>query len=335
VNKIRIASIAFASLVALSCAGRVGAAEPLSQKVGERVTEGVLDKTLETLDKPENHERIGRLIGSPAMQGAMHDLTASIVAGVFDGIVKAQREGKLALPKDMGKSISKSIDDNVTPAMGRMTYRVVDSALSASLSDKHIAQVEAMGEHGVHGALRGAAAALEQDLGPALAATLDKDIGPAIATMISRDVMPAVGRGLDSPEMQAAIAHTAATVAGQFIAGSDDAMDTIRAENDATGETSNFQIFGTNVAIGYAVTLFVAFALGTLLIVLTVMLVRSSRRQKRTEEESARREQILTSIVDSLETDDGDGGGPELATDVRRLLREHIHHTTNAGNVGT
>ena len=63
----------------------IGAAQanaPLSEKIGKRVSRGVVEESLEALDKQENRERLGRILNSPQMRDAMHDLTASIVLGV-------------------------------------------------------------------------------------------------------------------------------------------------------------------------------------------------------------------------------------------------------------
>lgn len=62
-----------------------------------------------------------------------------------------------------------------------------------------------------------------------------------------------------------------------------------------------------------------AFALGTALIVLTVVLVRNSRRQRNQQTESKRREETLMHLLDSMETDH-----PELRTDMHKLVREQL-----------
>jgi hypothetical protein len=295
-------------------------AKPLAEKVGERISRGVVEESLEALDKQENRARLGRIIGSQQMQNAMHDLTSSIVRGVFDGVRSAQKKGGLMGDTDIAKSVGDGMNKHVGPAVGKMTYRVVDSALSAALDDKHIAQMEKAGQGATKAVVAGLADGLEHDLGPALAATLDKDIGPAVARMLERDVLPAVGRGLDSPEMQSAVANLTRSVATELVAGTSEQMDAEAAKNKANGEESGFALFGGRMALGYAIAVFVAFAFGTLLVVLTVMLVRSNRRQRKQDAEARRREAALMSLLDSIETDN-----PTAKTDVQRLIREQLH----------
>jgi heme exporter protein D len=291
----------------------------VSEKVGGRVSRGAINESLEALDTPENRQRLGRIINSPQMRDAIHDLAASIVLGVFDGVREARKTGTTS-DDEIGQSIRKQLDKHVTPAVGRLTYRVVGAAVSASLTDKHIAQIEKLAEGATHGVIRGVAKGLEQDLGPALAATIDKDLGPALAVMISRDIMPAVGRGLDTPEMQSAVENLTRSIATGMVGGAGDAIDTNTEQNEAEGKESGLQLFGDRVAAGYAIAVFLAFALATMLVVLTVVLVRSSRRQRKQSEQAKRREEALLHLIDGIESDH-----PELRIDVRRLVQEQLH----------
>lgn len=297
--------------------------KPLAEKMGERISRGIVEESLESLDTPENRDRLGRVVGSPQMQKAMHDLTASIVRGVFDGVRSAERKGALGGGMDVGKTVGDALNDHVGPAVGKMTYRIVDSALTAALADKHLAQIEKAGKGATHAVVAGLAQGLEQDLAPALAAALEKDIGPAVALMLERDIMPAVGRGLDSPEMQSAVSNLTRTVATGLVAGTDDQMERERAKDEAAGKESGLTLFGGRMALGYAIAVFVAFAFGTLLVVLTVLLVRSNRRQRKQDAESRRREAALMSLLENLDSED-----PEVKTDIRRLVRDQIHSET-------
>jgi hypothetical protein len=311
-------SLALAALLGVSLASGTALADKpktVSEKIGERVSRGVVEESLQALDKQENRERLGRIMNSPQIRTAMHDITESIVLGVVHGIRKAKVEKMID-----AKSIGTGMDDHVTPAAGRLTYRIVDSAMSASLSDKHIAQIEKLGEGTTHAVLAGVGTGLRDEVAPALAVALDKEIGPAVAQMIERDIMPAVGRGLQSPEMQAAIAATVRSVATNLVSGTDDAMETEKAKDERDGKESGLQLFGGRVAIGYAIALFVAFALGTALVVLTVLMVRNTRRTRHQHEEAKRREETLLHLLDSIEADH-----PELRTDMHRLVREQLN----------
>jgi hypothetical protein len=283
-----------------------------SEKIVERVARGAITESLETLDQEENRERIGRILGSPQLQQAMRELVASIVTGVFEGV----RAGKPGT-QGFGRSMRREIDRNITPAVARMTYQVVDSAVSASTADKHIAQIEKLGEGATRAVVRGAAVGLERDLGPAIARTMDKDIGPALAVMISRDILPAIGRGLDTPEMQSAVANLTRSVATELVGGAGDAMQAKTDQNLEEGKQSRLQLFGDQVARGYDVAMYVSFAFGTLLLVLTIVLVRMSRRQRRQAEASKRRETALMHLIETIESDH-----PEIKSDLLRVLQD-------------
>jgi hypothetical protein len=285
----------------------------ISEKVTERMVRGALEESLETLDQEENRERLGRILGSPQLHEAMRDLAGAIVAGVFQGV----REAGKTDDRDLGKSIRRGIDRNITPAVTRMTYNIVDAAVSASTADKHIAQVEKLGEGATRAVIRGAATGIERDFGPAVAATMDKDIGPALAMMISRDILPAIGRGLDTPEMQSAVKNLTRSVATELVAGAGDAMQAKADQNLMEGKQSGLQLFGDQVARGYDVAMYVSFAFGTMLIVLAIVLVRMSRRQRKQAEESKRREAALMQLVETIESEH-----PDLKSDVLRFLRD-------------
>jgi hypothetical protein len=277
----------------------------LSEKVGERVSRGAIDETLETLDTPENHARLARILSSPQMQDAVRDLTAALVLGVLDGV----RTGSAGVTID-----GQGIERHVTPAVGRLARRMIDSALDAALSDEHIARIEILGESSTHAAVQGLARGIEQDLGPALAATLERDLGPALAIVIERDLLPAVGRGLDTPEMQGVVAHLTRSIAAEFVTGAGQAID-----EETQGQDSGLRVFGTQVARGYAIALFVAFALGTMAIVLTVVLVRNSRRLRRQSKAAAEREAALLHIIDNIEAEN-----PQLKADLRKVLEHQL-----------
>jgi hypothetical protein len=275
------------------------------EKIGERVSRGIIDEGLETLDTPENQARLARVLSSSQMQDAVRDLTASLVLGVFDGV----RTGSagVTLDGDRSESIRRGIERRVTPAVGRMTRRLIDSALDAALTDEHIARIEILGESATHAAVRGLGRGIEEDLGPAMAATLERDVGPALAIVIERDLLPAIGRGLDTPQMHAVVANLAHSIAAEFVSGAGDAIDEEAQESEAQGKESKLKVFGNQVARGYAIALFLAFALGTMAIVLTVVLVRNSRRLRRQSKAAADREAALLHLIDNLETEN-----PEL-----------------------
>jgi hypothetical protein len=281
------------------------------EKLGERVSRGVIQEGLDTLDTPENRARLARILNSPEMREAVRGLTASLVLGVYDGL----RIGSAtAGDRKAGKTIREGLDRQVTPALGRLSGRVIDSTLDAALTDEHIARIQLLGESTTLSATHGFATGIQQDLGPALAATLEQDVGPALAIVLERDIIPALGRGLDTPEMQHVLGNLTHSIASEAISGAGEGID-----EETRGKESGLELFGRSIAVGYAVAVFVAFALGTTGIVLTVVLVRSTRRMRKQSKSAAEREAALLRLIDNLETEN-----PELKLDARRLLEEQL-----------
>jgi hypothetical protein len=260
------------------------------EKIGERVSRGILQEGLETLDTPENRARLARILSSDEMRDAMRGLTRSLVLGVQDGLRAGSKNA------------------------GRLSGRVIDSTLDAALTDEHIARLQILGESATLSATHGLATGIEQDLGPALAATLEQDVGPALAIVIERDLIPALGRALDTPEMQQVLGNVTHSVASSAIVGAGEGID-----EETRGKESGLKVFGRSIAVGYAVTLFVAFALGTAGIVLTVVLVRNTRRMRKQSQTAAEREAALLRLIENLEAEN-----PELKIDARRLLEEQL-----------
>jgi hypothetical protein len=114
--------------------------------------------------------------------------------------------------------------------------------------------------------------------------------------------------------MQTVVAHLTRSVAAEFVSGAGEAIG-----EETQGKESGLTVFGTQVARGYAIALFVAFALGTMAIVLTVVLIRNSRRLSRQSKAAAEREAALLHIIDNIEAEN-----PELELDLRKLLQTQL-----------
>ena len=236
---------------------------PLSGKVAGRAAEGAIDQALDTLDRPDNREKVQRLVASPEMQAAAQEVTAHVVAGVFDGVDLARAKGQLPqMPSNIGRSIGRSLDRDISPAAGRLVRTAVDSALESALSDGNTARVEALVQRVGKSAASGLAVSLRDELGPALAVTLE------------RDIMPAIGRGIQSPEMQAAILKSMMSLGIGAARGTQAGL----AEADVNAD--NVPSVGGTFAVGLMIASLVAAAFGVLFIVMTVLLVRSNRRQR-------------------------------------------------------
>jgi hypothetical protein len=257
----------------------------LSERVAGRAAGGAVDDALKTLDDPENRERLARIVASPPMQAAIRDITAHAVAGIFDGVDMARDKGQVPRLGGVGKSIGQGIDRDVTPAVGRLVGRTVDAALGAATSDENAARMEELVQRS------GAAVAV------GLSAAVREQVGPALAVTIERDLLPAVGRGLQSPDVQAAIVKSMASLGVGAARGTQAGL----AEADASGVRNGRVSVGGTLAIGVVVAALVAVAFGVLFIVMTVLLVRANRRQRELIEQSRRREERFLAVLEGRE----------------------------------
>jgi hypothetical protein len=293
--------------VGLGCA--TASAAPLSEKVAGRMAEGAVDEALKALDRPDNRERLARILASPQMRGVAHDITSSMVAGIFDGMAVARSKGQLpGLPDNLGRSIGQSLDREISPAAGRLVRRTVDGALDAALSEEHVAGFERF-VHRVGGAAATElSTALRDELGPALATTIERDIGPALAVVLARDIIPAVGRGMRSADVQASLSESAASLAAGAATGTEAGLDEVADDNRREGDDSSVGVFGRSLALGVGVAILVAVTFGILFIVMTVLLVMSNRQQRRLADESRQREERFLAVLEGRT--DAVGGEP-------------------------
>jgi hypothetical protein len=284
-----------ASWIALGCASAGaetrGEPEPpndgstLTERVAGRAARGAVDDALAALDHPENRERLARIIASPPMQAAARDITANVVAGVFDGLDMARDKGQLPrMPDDLGRSIGQSLDREVSPAVGRLVHRSVDATFDAALSDENAARIETF----------------VQRIGAAMSSRLSTavrdELGPALAATLEHDILPAVGRGMQSPDVQAAIVTSMASVGVGAARG---AAAGLRETNTRDGGGPSV---GGTIAVGLLVAILVAVAFGILFIVMTVLLVRSNRRSRELVEQSRQREERFLAVLEGRES---------------------------------
>src|SRR5690606_7006916 len=262
------------------------------EELAGQAAEGALEQSLEILDRPHNRARLARILGSPSMQDAARDVSASVVAGAFDGVAMGTGLGEQDdLYTRFGRSIGTSLDQEITPAAARLTHSSVDAALEAMLAERHVARLEGLVERVGAAAAAGLTQAVDDELAPALATAIERELGPALATTLEQDVLPAVGRGMQSPEVQEAIVRSTSSIGVGAAVGAERGLEQVRG-----GEDGTVQLFGRTVAIGLLVATVAAIAFALALVVLAVMLVRASRRQRQMYEDSRRREQLLLEL---------------------------------------
>lgn len=253
----------------------------LTEKMAGRATEGAVEQAIDTLDSPETRERVSRIIASPEMQAAARDITAAVVAGVFQGVDLARARGQVpGVPDDLGKTIGRSINRDISPAVGRLVHTTVDSAFEAALSEENTGRAEALVHRIGAGVTTGLANAVRDELGPALAVTIE------------RDILPALGRGLQHADMQAAIVKSIASLGIGAAKGTQAGL----AEANVQGGPGS-RVGGT-LAVGMVAVIAAAVAFGVLFIVMTVLLVRANRRQRELMEQSRRREERFLAVLE-------------------------------------
>lgn len=258
-----------------------GDRKTLSERVAGHAAEGAVGEALETLDRPENRERLSRIIASEPMQAAAREITAQVVAGIFDGVDIARAKGQLPkLPGNFGRTIGRSLDRDISPAVTRLVHGTVDAALDAALADENTAKMEAIVQRIGAAVASGVATSLRDEMGPALAVTLE------------RDILPAIGRGLQSPDMQEAIVLSVSSLGIGAARGTQAGLD------EANVSTNGSPSVGGTIAFGVTVAFTLAVAFGILFIVMTVLLVRSNRRQRELAEQSRKREEQFLAVLD-------------------------------------
>jgi hypothetical protein len=140
--------------------------------------------------------------------------------------------------------------------------------------------------------------ALVQRIGAAVAvglsAAVSEQVGPALAITLERDILPAVGRGLQSPDVQAAIVKSVASLGVGAARGTEAGL----AEANASGMRDGRTSVGSTLAIGVWIATLAAGAFGVLFIVMTVLLVRSNRRQRELVEQSRLREERFLAVLE-------------------------------------
>ena len=298
----------------------------LAGPVAEKVTKSAVESSLETLAQQENQRRLGTILGSPDVQKGARSLTSAITAGVIDGVLGTNLTRKLTDgSNELGPKLGRSMREHIAPGVAAITGQAVDAALTSALARKHVNETEHMVGSVTHAAMRGVGEGLAQDVGPALAHTIQNDLGPAIGHVIAHDIAPAVAQAMHTPEMREAVSALTYDIAHQLVLGSAEGVETSRADQAQQGEEGLLDRLGGQVALGYAIAVFVAFAFGSLLVVLGVMIVRTQRHTRKLEEEGRRREQAMMAMIREI---GGRGGQPPGASALDDYMQERLHTET-------
>ena len=280
--------------------------KPLSTKITENVVPAAVESSLDQMAKPETQRDLATVMSSPAIANAVHDISGAAVRGILDALTDPQYKGAF---EGSGKKMGDALRQDIAPGVAAVASRTLDASLTTALSDEHQQRMQAAVHGIVAAAIAGAAQGIEQDLGPAMARTMEKDLAPAMA----RSVM--------LQESQQAIAMTTQQLAQHLIRGSSGEIDRV-SDNREEGN-GLLGMFGGKVALGYAIAVFVAFAFGTLMVVLAVMLARSSQHRRKLEMEAQKREEAFLSLMATMSSGQG-GPNPALTPEVQAWVREQM-----------
>ncbi|MCX4245476.1 hypothetical protein [Paraliomyxa miuraensis] len=289
------------ALVATTACATTSNGKPVSEQVGEHAAEGTLESTLDVLARPRSQAILGDLLGSPAIQDALRQSSASVVAGAFDGMGMTSGGGGAAprtgvqpgpevggveerLPLEHGRSR----ESKLAPSFDRSWSDDEDDAWAEPRS-RPARLAASVGET----VAAGMGSAIEDELGPSMAIVIEQQLGPALARVLEHDVLPAVGRGLQSEDVQQAIVRSMASMGVGVARGAERGLD----ESGVADEDGAGEALGRALAIGATVAIVAAALLAAALVVLIVMLVRTSRHQRRMFDTTRRREELLVELL--------------------------------------
>jgi hypothetical protein len=247
-----------------------------------------IEATLQSLDDPENQEILLRLLGDPELRDATQELVAAVTRGAVDGATDAEQARELealseSYVRTMSATLAEVLDEEISPAATRSVQRIVGGAITSAIgSDKKrltSSYVDGVTRTAVVALMQSTAAGLEDDLGPALGAVIRDDVGPALHAMIRDDLKPALHELLDT-EANEAIGSLVRQITKDAVLGANDGMSELGMSPSPNVKEDGLGLLGwLSVALGFVVAL------------LLLWLVRTIVRQRRLEQERVRLEQ--------------------------------------------
>lgn len=122
-----------------SLAGGCGGLAPAAKTVAKSTIRGTYDE-IDAIDEAQQDRVVKKLLDSPAVHAAAHDLLSSVVSGAIDGMTESERTGKISAFVDASLDV---VRRNGDAAMGDMVGHL-DKQLSPmlrSLIDELISSV--------------------------------------------------------------------------------------------------------------------------------------------------------------------------------------------------
>ena len=287
-----------------------------------------IEETLRALNDPENQELMRRLVNDPELRQAAHDFTAAITGGALDGLTEEARHRKIqelsqAYIRTLSSTLSKSLDEDISPAVTRTVESIMGGAIAAAVSPENrrltASFVDSVARSAMTALMQSTARGLRDDLGPALGKVIADDLSPALTKMIADDLGPALGKVI-TEDLKPALADLLTTQSQQAIGGlvRQITKDAVLGANDGMSELGIS--LRPNAGDGLGIFGWLALILGLVVLILAIWLGRTIYTRRSLEQERARSERMLLNVLRTIQRTDTDDPTrpPDLDTLIAR-----------------
>jgi hypothetical protein len=295
-------------LLGLLLAGDLGCAG--AEGLTRTAVPAALDESVAFLEDPDSQQRLQRLMSDPQVQDAARQLTSSLVDGALAGLSDEERQAELRkvsarYVEAVSAAAAKSLRDEFGPAAAEAAGKAVSRVMSAALAPRVQRDVQAMTEEltrrTIDALSQSASRGLQKDLGPAMRAVIEDELGPAMRTVIARDLTPALREALTG-ELVPAIGLVAREATRQIVLGAHDGLEEIQfRERFGTFELNFWNRLDALIHRGLRASTIAAWALGVIVLILSVLFGRAMLLRRRLDEERLRSERMLLSVMHGLQ----------------------------------
>ena len=263
-----------------------------------------IEETLRALNDPENQELMRRLVNDPELRQAAHDFTAAITGGALDGLTEEARHRKIqelsqAYIRTLASTLSKSLDEDISPAVTRTVESIMGGAIAAAVSPENrrltASFVDSVARSAMTALMQSTARGLRDDLGPALGKVITEDLKPALADLLTTQSQQAIG-GL------------VRQITKDAVLGANDGMSELGIS------------LRPNAGDGLGIFGWLALILGLVVLILAIWLGRTIYTRRSLEQERARSERMLLNVLRTIQRTDTDDPTrpPDLDTLIAR-----------------
>jgi hypothetical protein len=182
-----------------------------------------------------------------------------------------------------------------------LTRTAVPAALAPRVQRDVQAMTEELTRRTIDALSQSASRGLQKDLGPAMRAVIEDELGPAMRTVIARDLTPALREALTG-ELVPAIGLVARETTRQIVLGAHDGLEEIQfRERFGTFELNFWNRLDALIHRGLRASTIAAWALGVIVLILSVLFGRAMLLRRRLDEERLRSERMLLSVMHGLQ----------------------------------